>query len=105
MNDIKKEIQVIGDRIALDVTPPNRSRGGLLIPSFALHETEHGVILCCGPEVHSSALAPGVHVVFGRFAGSPFEVDGRNIKVVREEDIMLIIPEDEEESSAKLHTA
>lgn len=100
------EMTVIGDRIAVDVTPPTHSQGGLILPEFAKNEAENGVILNCGPDVHSSALVPGAHVVFGRFAGTVFKLDAKHLKIVREEDIMLVLnTENQTKETARWKTA
>lgn len=86
------EYLVIGDRVAVDVTPPKTTVGGLIIPEGAKNEAQEGTIVAVGPDVKSPLITPGQRVIFGRFAGTVFVRHGEQIKVVREEDIMLIYP-------------
>ncbi|MDE2101977.1 MAG: co-chaperone GroES [Patescibacteria group bacterium] len=97
-------IEVIGDRVAVDVSPKTRSDGGLIIPINAKNEAEQGIVISCGPEVKSSSLKAGAHVVFGRFAGTIFKANNRELKIVREEDVMLIL-NSTEESNGKRYSA
>lgn len=108
MNKSGSGMQVIGDRILLDVTLEKKTSGGLIIPEIAKNDAESGIIMDVGPQVESPLLRYGVKVIFGRYAGTMFKFDYREYKVVREEDIMLILPppiEHEEICNVKLLNA
>lgn len=84
-----------GDRIVLDVSPRELTKSGLIVPQGSNSEGHEGEILTVGTAVKDNRLKPGQKVLFSRFAGTEFkdaDIFGkRTIKIIREEDILLIL--------------
>jgi len=82
---------LVGDRIAVDVTPESITTGGIIVPESVKSDGQSGTILGIGEEVKNSHLLLGSEILFGRFSGTPFKLDNRQIKIIREEDVLLVL--------------
>ena len=95
----KVNIQPLGDRVLVKPVEAKESkRGGIIIPDSAKEKPQEGVVAACGkgrttPEGKIIALdvKVGDKVLFGKYSGTEVKVDGDDVLVMREEDIMAII--------------
>lgn len=98
------KLKPLNDRIVVKrVSAENMSKGGILIPDNAQEKPEMGEVVAVGPGKPDAAAAgfPGgrvgnsVHegdkVLFGKYSGQVVKVDGDELLVMREEDILAII--------------
>ncbi|NVJ49795.1 MAG: co-chaperone GroES [Gammaproteobacteria bacterium] len=74
------------------------SAGGIVIPDNAKEKPSRGEIVAVGNgkpldngEVRALAVKAGDKVLFGKFAGTEVKVDGEELLVMREDDIMAVI--------------
>jgi chaperonin GroES len=74
------------------------SAGGIVIPDNAAEKPSRGEILAAGNgkitdsgEVRPLAVKVGDKVLFGKYAGTEVKVDGEELLVMREDDIVAII--------------
>ena len=72
--------------------------GGIIIPDTAKEKPQRGVIEAAGPgklndkgERVKLAVKKGDTVLFNKYAGTEFKVDGEELLVMREDDILAII--------------
>jgi chaperonin GroES len=72
-----------------------KTSGGILLPDTAKQKPQRGRVLAVGPgklrdsgERSTLAVAKGDEVIYGRYAGNDLEVGGRDIKILRETDIL-----------------
>jgi chaperonin GroES len=72
-----------------------KSLGGILLPDTAKQKPQRGRVLAIGPgklndkgERATLAVAKGDEVIYGRYSGNDVEVDGREVKIMRESDIL-----------------
>jgi chaperonin GroES len=94
----EKELRVkpLDDRIVVEpLEAEEQTRGGILLPDTAKQKPQRGRVLAVGPgklrdtgERAALAVAKGDEVLFGRYAGNDIEVDGRELKIMRESDIL-----------------
>jgi chaperonin GroES len=95
-------IRPLHDRVMLkrDSTE-QRSSGGILIPDTAGEKPTRGRVIAVGKgkplddgNVRPMALKTGDHVLFGKFSGTEVKLDGEELVVAREEDVMAVLEGD-----------
>jgi chaperonin GroES len=80
------------------VEEERRSAGGIVIPDTATEKPIKGEIIAVGRgkilengEVRPMDVKVGDRVLFGKYSGTEVKVDGQELLVMREEDIMAIL--------------
>ena len=75
-----------------------RTSSGIVIPDNAAEKPDQGEVLAVGPgkrsdkgEVSALAVQVGDRVLFGKYSGQTVKVDGEDLMVMREEDIMAVV--------------
>jgi chaperonin GroES len=94
--DISLKIRPLDDRVVVEPLDAEEvTAGGILLPDSAKQKPQRGRVLAVGPgklrdngERMSLAVQKGDEVIYGRYSGSDIEVDGREIKIMREGDIL-----------------
>mgnify|MGYP001636600483 CR=1 FL=1 len=86
--------RVIVKRVEEETTTP----GGIVLPGSAAEKPSQGVVLAVGGgkqldngSVRALEVKVGDKVLFGKYSGNEVKVDGEEIIVMREEDIMGIL--------------
>ena len=86
--------RVIVKRVEEETTTP----GGIVLPGSAAEKPSQGVILAVGSgkaldngTVRALEVKVGDKVLFGKYSGNEVKVDGEDLIVMREEDIMGIL--------------
>ena len=86
--------RVIVKRVDEETTTP----GGILLPGSAAEKPSQGVILAVGSgkpldngTVRALEVKVGDKVLFGKYSGNEVKVDGDELIVMREEDIMSVL--------------
>ncbi|HYP67091.1 MAG TPA: co-chaperone GroES, partial [Thiobacillaceae bacterium] len=71
---------------------------GIVIPDTAAEKPDQGEVVAVGPgkkdeqgRIMAMALKVGDRVLFGKYAGQAVKVEGDELLVMREEDIMGVI--------------
>ena len=74
------------------------SAGGIVIPGSAAEKPMRGEVLAFGPgktldngDTRALAVKAGDIVLFGKYSGTEVKIDGQELVVMREDDIMGII--------------
>jgi chaperonin GroES len=93
-----ESIRPLHDRVVIKPLEAKKTAGGILIPETAGGEKpQRGLIKAVGPGkldngvIHPLEVKVGDTVLFGKYAGTEVKVDGEELLVMREEDIMGII--------------
>ena len=75
-----------------------KTASGLIIPDAAAEKPDQGEILAVGNgkvqengQVRPLEVKVGDRVLFGKYSGQAVKVDGQELLVMREEDIMAIV--------------
>ncbi len=92
-------IKPLHDRVVIKRLDEERtSAGGIVIPDSATEKPIRGTIMAIGTgkmladgKVIPLAVKKGDTVVFGKYAGTEIKIDGVDVIVMKEEDIMGII--------------
>ncbi|CAH2786511.1 MAG: Heat shock protein 10 kDa family chaperone GroES [uncultured Caballeronia sp.] len=74
-----------------------KTASGIVIPEAAAEKPDQGEVLAIGPGkrddkgAHALDVKVGDRVLFGKYAGQTVKVDGQELLVMREEDIMAVL--------------
>ena len=86
--------RVIVKRLEEETTTP----GGIVLPGSAAEKPSQGIVLAVGNGKHldngtvrALEVKVGDKVLFGKYSGNEVKVDGEDLIVMREEDIMGIL--------------
>ncbi len=63
-----------------------KTAGGIYIPDSAKEKPQGGEVLAAGPECKT--VKAGDSVLFAKYAGSEFSMDGEELIIMREDDIL-----------------
>jgi chaperonin GroES len=92
-------IRPLHDRVIIKRMEEERTTaGGIVIPDSATEKPVRGEVLAVGKgkvmdngEVRALDVKVGDKVLFGKYSGNEIKVDGNEVLVMREEDIMGVI--------------
>ena len=92
-------IRPLHDRIIVKRVEDERtSPGGIVIPDSAAEKPMQGEVLAVGKgkvlengEQHGLDVKVGDKVLFGKYSGTEVKVEGEEVLVMREDDIMGVI--------------
>lgn len=91
-------IRPLNDRVIVKRLEEERtSPGGIVIPDSAAEKPIRGEVLAVGKgkaldngDVRPLAVKAGDKVLFGKYSGTEIKVDGQDILVMREDDIIAV---------------
>ena len=94
MNNLK--LRPLDDRVVVEpVEAEETTAGGIVLPDTAQEKPQRGTVLAVGPgklldsgERGELSVAVGDEVIYGKYAGSDIELDQREVKILREGDIL-----------------
>lgn len=92
-------IRPLHDRVVVKRMEEERtSAGGIVIPDSATEKPDKGEVIAVGKgkimengDVRPMDLAVGDKILFGKYAGSAIKMDGEELLVMREDDVMAVI--------------
>lgn len=92
------KLRPLHDRVIVKrLEEEKKSAGGILIPDTATEKPSKGEVLAVGPgkvmddgKVRPIDVKKGDIVLFGKYSGSEVKVDGDELVVMREDDIMAV---------------
>lgn len=93
------KIRPLHDRVVVRrMEEETTSAGGIVIPDSATEKPAQGEIIAVGNgqvtdsgSVRALDVKMGDKVMFGKFSGTEIKVDGEELLVMREEDIMAVV--------------
>ena len=93
------KIRPLHDRVVVRrIEEDNKSAGGIVIPDTAAEKPMTGEVLAVGNgkvqdsgEIRVLDVKVGDKVLFGKYSGTEVKVEGEDILVMREDDIMGVI--------------
>ncbi len=90
-------IRPLHDRVIIERIEERTTAGGIVIPETSGDKPQRGRVKAAGPGkaengvVQKLDVKVGDEVLFGKYSGTEVKVDGKDLLVMREEDIMGII--------------
>jgi chaperonin GroES len=87
------------DRVAIRrLEGEDKSKGGIIIPDTAKEKPQEGEVIAVGPggRDESGKLIPidlkvGDIVLFGKWSGTEIKIDGQDLLIMKESDIMGVV--------------
>ncbi len=94
MKEIK--LRPLDDRVVVEpMEAEETTAGGIVLPDTAKEKPQRGTVIAVGPgklldngSRAEVAVALGDEVIYGKYSGSEVEIDGREVKILRESDIL-----------------
>jgi chaperonin GroES len=95
----KTKFRPLHDRVVVKrVEAEDKSKGGIIIPDTAKEKPQQGEVVAVGPggRDENGKLIPldlkaGDRVLFGKWSGTEVKLDGEELLIMKESDIMGVI--------------
>ena len=89
----------LGDRVLVKrVEEESKTKGGIIIPDTAKEKPQEGEVVSVGPGarddkgvVQALELKAGDRILFGKWSGTEVKVDGEELLIMKESDILGVI--------------
>ncbi|REJ92626.1 MAG: co-chaperone GroES [Planctomycetota bacterium] len=93
------KINPLDDRVVVQpLEAEETTAGGIVLPDTAKEKPQRGTVVATGPgrlldsgERCAVSVGVGDEVLFGKYGGTDIEVDGEEVKILRESDILAKI--------------
>jgi chaperonin GroES len=90
------KIRPLEDRVVVEpLEAEEKTAGGILLPDTAKEKPQRGRVVAVGPgklqddgKRVAVAVAVGDEVLYGRYAGNEVEINGKDVKIMRESDLL-----------------
>jgi chaperonin GroES len=97
--NMKINIQPLHDRVIVKrIDEGEQVRGGIIIPDTAKEKPQEGEVFAAGLGKYredgsrqSLDVSPGDRVLFGKYGGTEIKVDGEDLLIMREDEILGVI--------------
>jgi chaperonin GroES len=95
----KTKFRPLHDRVVVRrIDAEAKTKGGIIIPDTAKEKPQEGEIIAVGPGGHDEAgklvkpdVKVGDRVLFGKWSGTEVKLDGEELLIMKESDIMGVI--------------
>jgi len=93
------EFRPLHDRVVVKrVEAEEKTKGGIIIPDTAKEKPQEGEVIAAGPggRDESGKLIPldvkaGDRILFGKWSGTEIKLDGEDLLIMKESDVMGIV--------------
>lgn len=90
------DLKPLDDRVVVQpLDAEEMTAGGIVLPDSAKEKPQRGKVVAKGPgklldsgERSAIGVEVGDEVLFGKYGGTEIEVDGKEVKILRESDIL-----------------
>jgi chaperonin GroES len=94
-----KKLKPLGDRVVIQPSPREEvTKSGILLPDTAKEKPQEGTIIAAGPgkilddgKREAMDVKEGDRVLYSKYAGTEFKVDGEDLLIVSQKDILAIV--------------
>lgn len=90
----KVNIKPLADRVVVEAAAAEeKTAGGIIIPDTAKEKPQRGKVVAAGPgkKDEPTTVKVGDTILYGKYAGTEIQVDGKDYLIMRESDIFAII--------------
>ena len=102
-------LKPLGDRVVVEpIEQDEMTPSGLVLPETAKEKPQKGLIVAAGPGARdedgkriSLDVSVGETVLFAKYAGTEFKVDGKKLLILKESDLLAIVAPDEKTTKKK----
>ena len=89
----------LGDRVVIRrVEEEAKTKGGIIIPDNAKEKPQEGEVIAAGPGAYDDDgkripmdVKPGDRILFGKWSGSEVKIDGEELLIMKESDILGVL--------------
>jgi chaperonin GroES len=93
------KLNPLDDRVVVEPSAAEETTaGGIVLPDAAQEKPQRGTVIAVGPgklldsgERCPLSVGVGDQVLFGKYGGTEIEVEGKDVKILRESDILAKI--------------
>src|SRR5437868_12729302 len=98
----------LGDRVVVRrVEEEAKAKGGIIIPDTAKEKPQEGEVIATGPgardesgKVHPLDVKSGDRILFGKWSGSEVKLNGEDLLIMKESDILGVLDADKAAKAA-----
>ena len=90
----KVNVKPLGDRVLVEAAPAEqKTAGGIIIPDTAKEKPMRGKVIAAGAgkKDEPTTVKPGDTVLYGKYAGTEIQIEGKEYLIMKESDIYAII--------------
>ena len=90
----KSQITPLHDRVVIKPAPAEeKTAGGIIIPDTAKEKPQRGTVIAAGPGKKDEPVTvkKGDKVLYGKYSGTEIRIDGQDLLILREGDILAIV--------------
>lgn len=87
-------LKPLADRVLIEPAPAEtKTVGGIIIPDTAKEKPLKGTVIAVGTGTKDEAmiLAPGNQVLYGKYAGTEVNLEGKKLLIMRQSDVLGIL--------------
>jgi len=91
-------LKPLGDHVVVEPITDELSAGGIALPETAKKEPQRGIVIAVGPGSRNGVgqrlkmdVSLGDKVLFARYGGSSLKHEGKELLILREDEILAII--------------
>jgi len=88
------KMKPINDRVVIQpIAPDEKTSGGIIIPDTAKEKPQKGKVISVGPGKDGNLMSVHIddQVLYGKYSGQEFELNGTKYLIMREDDILVIL--------------
>ena len=95
----KTKFRPLHDRVVVRrIAAEEKTKGGIIIPDTAQEKPQEGEVIAVGPggrdengKLIPIDLKPGNRVLFGKWSGTEVKLDGKDLLIMKESDILGVV--------------
>lgn len=90
----KLSIKPLADRVVIEpALAEQKTASGIIIPDTAKEKPQKGTVVATGPGTKDNPVTVkiGDEVIYGKYAGTEFHLDGKDYIIMRENDIIAVL--------------
>lgn len=96
-------LKPLGDRVVIEpIEQEEITAGGIVLPETAKEKPQRGTVIAVGPGTRDDDgdrialdVKAGDIVLYAKYAGTEFKVDGKKLLILKESDLLAIVEGDE----------
>ena len=96
-------LKPLGDRVVVEpIEQEETTAGGIILPETAKEKPQRGTVVATGPGARDDQgkrialdVNQGDVVLFAKYAGTEFKVEGKKLLILKESDLLAVIEPEE----------
>ena len=93
------QFRPLHDRVVVRrIEAEEKTKGGIIIPDAAKEKPQEGEVIAVGPgardesgKINALDVKAGDRVLFGKWSGTEVRIDGQDLLIMKESDIMGVV--------------